>query len=94
MAKQILFFFIVLFIFTVGLIFFHNSRYETNEFDTICHSQYTEKVWIDACLLPYQSEIRTFELSRNIEIAGIVLTGAFLGTKYLWSGRINPIKLE
>lgn len=70
--KNILFLLIALFLFTQGLIFVHNSSYEKTEYNTICHSIYTEKVWIDTCLLPYSQEINTYTLLRNVEIAGIV----------------------
>jgi len=76
--KNILIFFAVLLVFTEGLILFHYSKYEKGEYDRICHSLYSQKVWIDTCYIPYNSEIKTFELARNIEIAGIILSGLAL----------------
>lgn len=79
MLKNILICLIALFIFTEGLILFHNSRIEKGEYDRICNSIYTEKVWIDTCYFPYKQEINTFNLARNVEVGGIILAlGAFL----------------
>ena len=79
MSKSILFALIGLLIFTQALILFHNSKFEKKEYDRICNDIYTEKVWIDTCYLPYYQEIKTFELVRTVEIAGVILvTGAFL----------------
>jgi len=72
--KQVFLFFATLLIFTQGLIFFHNSSFEKGEFDRICNSIYTEKVWIDTCYIPYKDEIKTFEMVRNIEVAGVIFT--------------------
>lgn len=71
MIKKAFFIIAALLVFTEGLIFLHNSRFEKNEYDTICHSIYDEKVWIDTCYYPYNSEIKTFEMARNIELVGI-----------------------
>lgn len=75
MVKNALFIFVALLFFTQGLIFLHNSRLEKNEYDTICHSIYDEKVWIDTCYFPYNSEIKTFEMARNIEV--VLIIGSF-----------------
>lgn len=78
MTKKILLGLIVLLMFTEALIIFHNSPFEKKEYDRICNSIYDEKVWIDTCYVPYKSEIKTFELAKNIEIGGIILTGISL----------------
>lgn len=76
--KNIFICFIALFIFTEGLIFFHYSKFEKSEYDRICNSLYTEKVWINTCYIPYYKEIQTFNLAINVELAGIILTGICL----------------
>lgn len=78
MHKHILFFFVALLIFTEGLILFHNSPFEKSEYDRICNNIYTEKFWIDSCYIPYYSEIKTFEMARNIEIIGLIGVGSAL----------------
>ncbi len=72
--KDFFFFFLVVTVVTQGLIFFHDSKLERGEFDRICNSIYSEKVWIDTCYLPYNTEINTFTLVRNVSIAGIVVS--------------------
>ncbi|HSX49175.1 MAG TPA: hypothetical protein VLE44_02870 [Candidatus Saccharimonadales bacterium] len=72
--KNLLFFFLTVLVFTQGLILLHESKFEKGEFDRICNSIYSEKVWIDTCYLPYNSEIKTFELVRNVLVAGTVLS--------------------
>ncbi|GEM_PF-5703654 len=73
MIKNTFLFLIALLVFTQGLILFHNSPFEKSEYDRICHSIYDEKVWIDTCYTPYNFEIKTFELVRNVEIAGVII---------------------
>lgn len=75
--RNLLFFFTLILVFTQGLIFLHNSNFEKGEFDRICNSIYTEKVWIDTCYLPYNTEIKTFELVRNISVGGTIITLIF-----------------
>ncbi|CAN5337114.1 hypothetical protein BH10PAT1_BH10PAT1_0690 [soil metagenome] len=75
MLKNILFICLTLFLLTEGLIFIHNSKFERGEYDRICNDIYTEKFWIDTCYLPYKQEIKTFENVRNIEVAGIIISG-------------------
>lgn len=72
--KDIFFFFLLVLVVTQGIIFLHNSNFEKGEFDRICNSIYTEKVWIDTCYLPYNYEINTFTLVRNVTIAGVVIS--------------------
>ena len=79
--KHILFGCIALLIFTQGLIVYHNSSFEKGEFDSICHSIYDERVWIDTCYLPYNFEIKTFETVRNIEVVGVIIS--LLGLVYV-----------
>ena len=74
MLKNILVGLICLFVFTEGLLFFHDSKYEKNEYSNICHGLYTEKVWIDTCYLPYMQEATTYTIARNVEIGGIIVT--------------------
>ncbi len=75
--KNLLFFFLTLLVFTQGLIFLHESKFEKGEFDRICNSIYTEKVWIDTCYLPYNTEINTFTLVRNVSIVGAAVSFFF-----------------
>lgn len=76
--KSLLFFFLTVLVFTQGFIFLHGSNFEKGEFDRICNSIYTEKVWIDTCYLPYNTEVKTFEFVRNISIGGIIITLIFV----------------
>jgi hypothetical protein len=72
--KNLLFFFLTVLVFTQGFIFLHESKFEKGEFDRICNSIYTEKVWIDTCYLPYNTEIGTFTFVRNVSIAGAAVS--------------------
>lgn len=83
--KYLLISLIALLVFTQGLIFVHNSKFEKGEFDRICNSIYTEKVWINKCYFPYNEEIKTLNLVTNIEIAGIIFAFASL----LYSYKLN-----
>lgn len=73
MLKNVLFALIALAIFTQGLILIHNSSFEKKEYDTICNSLYDTKIMIDLCHLPYNQEIKTYQLIRNVEITGIAV---------------------
>ncbi len=81
--KYIFIGFVFLFVFTEGLIFFHDSNFEKKEYDAICNDIYTEKVWIDTCYLPYRQENDTLMLARMIEIAGIFVTVILIAKKTL-----------
>lgn len=82
--KDVFFSFLLVLVVTQGLIFLHNSNFEKGEFDRICNSIYTEKVWIDTCYLPYNYEINTFTFVRNASIAGVAAS-------FLLSFRENEI---
>jgi hypothetical protein len=78
MLKNILYTSVALLLFTQGMIFLHNSNSVKSDYDRICHSIYDEKVWIDTCYFPYNAEIKTFELVRNIELGAIVISAVLL----------------
>lgn len=66
---------LALFVFTLALNTFDNSKFQLNEYNNICHSLYSEKVWIDTCYLPVKQNSSTYDLAMRVEGIGIVASG-------------------
>ncbi len=73
--KNILYLLVALLVFTFALNTFDHTRLQLNEFSNICHSIYSEKVWIDTCNLPITQNSNTYELAEKLEFMGIVICG-------------------
>ncbi len=82
--KNILLVLIALFVFTFTLNTFDNSKFQMNEFSNICHSIYSEKVWIDSCYLPTIQNKNTYELAMKAEVAmiAVILFGLLYRKKF------------
>ena len=83
--KNILFVLIGLLIFTFLLNTYDHSKFQKTEYSNICHSIYSEKVWIDTCNFPMIQNNNTYELAMKIEILAIVI----IGVKLLYFKKLN-----
>jgi hypothetical protein len=69
---------VALLLFTFILNAFDNSKFQMNEYSTICHSIYSEKVWIDTCNLPTKQNATTYESVEKLEFIATIICGIVL----------------